>query len=106
MASNKNKTTLDVDYVRKQFPALKKDFIFMDNAGGSQTLKGVMNRITNYLTNYDVQLGASYKVSAQAGAVLDTVHQKLTKFINAKRLVMKLSSLILIMRLMFPAGQI
>lgn len=30
------KHTLDVEYVRAQFPALKSGFIFADNAGGSQ----------------------------------------------------------------------
>jgi len=74
-----------VSYVRKQFPALKKDFVFMDNAGGSQTLGKVMNRITEYLTHYDVQLGASYKVSAAADKVLKETHKTLAKLINAKR---------------------
>jgi len=57
----------------------------MDNAGGSQTLGRVMNRITHYLTNYDVQLGASYEVSASAGKVLKDTHKTLAKLINAKR---------------------
>ena len=76
---------LKVNYVRKQFPALKNKFVFMDNAGGSQTLGRVMNRITDYLTNYDVQLGASYQVSANAGKVLKETHKTLAKLINAKR---------------------
>lgn len=57
----------------------------MDNAGGSQTLKGVMNRITEYLTNYDVQLGASYEVSATAGALLQDSHKTLAQYLNARR---------------------
>lgn len=79
------KKSLDLKFVRKQFPALKKKFVFMDNAGGSQTLKGVMDRITEYLTNYDVQLGASYEVSAKAGVVLKTAHETIAEYINAKR---------------------
>ncbi|MFT5166801.1 MAG: cysteine desulfurase family protein (TIGR01976 family) [Saprospiraceae bacterium] len=85
MSSTENPVILDVDYVRKQFPALKNKFVFMDNAGGSQTLGTVMNRITDYLTNYDVQLGASYEVSANAGKVLNDAHQNIAEFINAKR---------------------
>ncbi len=81
----KSTPTLKVNYVRKQFPALKKNFVFMDNAGGSQTLGRVMNRITHYLTNYDVQLGASYQVSSDAGKALKDTHKTLAKFINAKR---------------------
>ena len=85
MSTNKNPIVLDVNYVRKQFPALKKKFVFMDNAGGSQTLGKVMNRITEYLTSYDVQLGASYEVSANAGKVLEETHQTIAELINAKR---------------------
>lgn len=29
---------LDIEAVRSKFPALKEDQIFLDNAGGSQTL--------------------------------------------------------------------
>lgn len=83
MASNK--PLLDIDYVRNQFPALSRKFTFMDNAGGSQTLGSVMHRITDYLTNYDVQLGASYEVSAKAGKVLDRAHQSIAQYIHAKR---------------------
>ncbi len=85
MSQNKNPISLDIKYVRKHFPALKNKMVFMDNAGGSQTLKGVMNRITDYLTNYDVQLGASYTTSANAGKVLKKAHQTIAEFINARR---------------------
>ncbi len=85
MSSNKNPIVLDVNYVRKQFPALKNNFVFMDNAGGSQTLKNVMSRITEYLSTYNVQLGASYEVSANAGKVLNEAHKSIAEYINAKR---------------------
>lgn len=85
MNSTENTIPIDIKYVRKQFPALKNKFVFMDNAGGSQTLGTVMNRVTDYLTNYDVQLGASYEVSANAGKVLKDAHQVIAEFINAKR---------------------
>lgn len=58
--------TLDVDYVRRQFPALGGDWIYLDNAGGSQTLGTVAERVTDYLLSTDVQLGASYAPSVQA----------------------------------------
>lgn len=37
---------IDIDFVREQFPALERDFIFMDNAGGSQVLGKVAERIS------------------------------------------------------------
>ncbi|MFK8012920.1 MAG: cysteine desulfurase-like protein [Marinicellaceae bacterium] len=77
------KIDFDVDWVREQFPALKNDFIFMDNAGGSQTLKTVMDRITEYLIDYDVQLGASYKTSTLAEQKLNKAKIPLQEWINS-----------------------
>ena len=56
-------THLDLDHVRRQFPALAGDTVFFDNAGGSQTLGAVVDRIADYLRTTNVQLGASYGVS-------------------------------------------
>ena len=80
-----NKIKLDLDFVRKQFPALQRDFIFMDNAGGSQALQSVTDRIQQYFLNYNVQLGGSYEVSAEAGEQFVNVHQKLAEYVNANR---------------------
>lgn len=79
----KNKS-FNIEWVRQQFPALQKPMVFMDNAGGSQTLKPVMDRITEYLTDYDVQLGASYQTSQQASEVLDQSKLAIQNWINAK----------------------
>jgi len=59
---------LDLDLVRSAFPALASGFVFLDNAGGSQTLAGVADRVRDYLLTTNVQLGASYAVSEAAGA--------------------------------------
>jgi cysteine desulfurase family protein (TIGR01976 family) len=80
-----NNKTLDLNFVRKQFPALKRNFIFMDNAGGSQALGRVIERINDYFLNYNVQLGGSYEVSANAAKELKKVHLKLASYINATR---------------------
>ena len=58
---------LDLDFVRSQFPALAGEWTYLDNAGGSQTLAGVADRVRDYLLSTNVQLGASYAVSRQAG---------------------------------------
>ncbi len=76
---------MDIEFVRKQFPALDKDFIFMDNAGGSQILGKVIQRINGYLIHHNVQLGASYKVSKEAGEKLAWATKQIAKFINANR---------------------
>ncbi|KAF8073921.1 pyridoxal phosphate-dependent transferase [Lyophyllum atratum] len=53
----------DIDKARANFPSLKSGFIFGDNAGGSQVTQGVVDRISDYLLNTNVQLGADYSVS-------------------------------------------
>lgn len=76
---------IDLEYVRNQFPALQKDFVFMDNAGGSQALGKVIERISGYLVHHNVQLGASYKVSAEAGQKLRYTMNRIAEFLNASR---------------------
>ena len=71
---------LDPGFVRNRFPALAGDWIFLDNAGGSQVLATVADRVREYLLSTSVQLGATYDVSrlaaervadgARAGALL------------------------------------
>jgi cysteine desulfurase family protein (TIGR01976 family) len=59
---------LDLEQVRAAFPALASGFVFLDNAGGSQVLGGVADRIRDYLLSTSVQLGASYAVAEAATA--------------------------------------
>jgi cysteine desulfurase family protein (TIGR01976 family) len=74
---------LQLDYVRQQFPALAGDWIFFDNAGGSQTLKRVADRISDYLLTTDVQLGASYAISQLAGERVLRARDAVATLINA-----------------------
>lgn len=74
---------MDIKYVREQFPGLKSGFIFMDNAGGSQILGSAVEEISEYLINSNVQLGATYKISALAGDKLNKVTQQIAGFLNA-----------------------
>lgn len=76
---------MDIKYVREQFPALSRDFIFMDNAGGSQVLKKVAERISGYLLYHNVQLGASYKVSAEAGRKLKYATSRIAELLNTSK---------------------
>jgi selenocysteine lyase/cysteine desulfurase len=58
--------SLNIEHVRSQFPSLASGYIFGDNAGGSQVIGDVINRISDYLTNTNVQLGADYSVGQQS----------------------------------------
>ncbi|MDJ0841993.1 MAG: cysteine desulfurase-like protein [Acidobacteriota bacterium] len=75
--------SLDLDFVRRQFPALADGYVYMDNAGGSQTLKSVVDRIGEYLLTSDVQLGATYRVSQTAGERVAAGEAAMARYINA-----------------------
>lgn len=76
-------TPLQLEFVRQQFPSLAGDWVFFDNAGGSQTLKPVVDRIADYLLTSNVQLGASYAVSQQSGDRVAQGAQAVATLINA-----------------------
>ncbi len=59
---------LDPSSVRPFFPGLESDWIYMDNAGGSQIARPVVDRVQSYLLESNVQHGASYEPSRLATA--------------------------------------
>ncbi len=69
--------------VRAAFPALNGDCIFLDNAGGSQVLKRVADRIHDYLLTTSVQLGASYRQSVLAEEKVLSARRAIAELINA-----------------------
>jgi len=76
---------LDLDYVRAQFPGLAGDWVAFDNAGGSQILAGVVERINDFLLHSNVQTGASYERSELAGARVREAQSRIATLINARR---------------------
>lgn len=76
-------TTLDLDFVRSHFPALDQGWTFFDNAGGSQILRPVVERITEFLYHSNVQLGASYEVSQVASDRVNQGTAAIAQLINA-----------------------
>lgn len=76
---------LDIDHVRAQFPGLASPWAFLDNAGGSQVLRTVAERVADYLLTTSVQTGASYAVSQQATARLSEARGKIARLLNAAR---------------------
>jgi cysteine desulfurase family protein (TIGR01976 family) len=76
---------LDIDLARSRFPALESGFAFFDNAGGSQVLKTVADRVSDYLLTTSVQTGASYALSQQATARLAEARRKIARLVNASR---------------------
>ena len=76
--------SLDLNYVRQQFPALDNEWVFMDNAGGSQILKGCVENINEYYYKNNVQLGGSYALSQNAASAFSEGREKISTLFNAK----------------------
>jgi cysteine desulfurase family protein (TIGR01976 family) len=73
----------DVAAVRSSFPALSGKQVYMDNAGGAQVLKSVIDSISQYLSASNVQLGASYPVSKKSTSLFSAGHEAGAQCINA-----------------------
>lgn len=78
--------TLDIDYIRKQFPAFEqsslKGHAFFENAGGSYTCKPVIERLTRYYKERKVQPYAPYEASTLAGAEMDEARERLAEILG------------------------
>ncbi|KAH6854595.1 pyridoxal phosphate-dependent transferase [Chaetomium sp. MPI-CAGE-AT-0009] len=77
--------TLDMNEVRGSFPALAGGNVYFDNAGGSQTLGSVVERVRDYLLNTHVQLGASYVTSKEATKRYGEGYTAAAEFIGASQ---------------------
>lgn len=74
---------LNLDMIRAEFPALQDGCIYLDNAGGSQVLRRVADRVSEYLLGSSVQLGASYAQSQAAGERVLAARRAVAQLVNA-----------------------
>ena len=63
--------TLDLSQIREQFPALKKDAIFLDNPAGTQVAKQVLKRINQYLVDMNANVHGAFATSLASDELLD-----------------------------------
>ncbi|CAN7173053.1 cysteine desulfurase-like protein [Rhizobium sp. LjRoot30] len=73
--------------IRKLFPALEKagDFIFLDNAGGSQVPQSVVDAVAAHLVDYNVQRMAKYQHSQGVDRNLAEARESVALLVNAYR---------------------
>lgn len=73
--------TLDIDFVRAQFPAFSEPSLqgqaFFENAGGSYTCKQVIDRLMRFYTQRKVQPYAPYEASRLGGEEMDEARDRL-----------------------------
>lgn len=74
---------LDLDFARAQFPALAGGWVFLDNAGGSQVLASVADRVREYLLTSSVQVGASYEPARLAAERIAAAARACALLVNA-----------------------
>jgi len=83
-----NNVSLDIDYVRAQFPAfsdpLSAKWSFFENAGGSYVPHNVINHLNHFMTSTKVQPYAEFDTSAIAGDNMDQATELFAEMINAK----------------------
>ncbi len=77
--------TLDLAQVRSNFPGLARGWTLFDNAGGSQILKGAVDRMTEFLFEKNVQIGGTYEVSLAAADALNQARDAAAMLMNASR---------------------
>ncbi len=84
-----NNVSLDVDYVRAQFPAfsdpLSAKWSFFENAGGSYVPHNVINHLNDFMTSTKVQPYAEFDTSTIAGNNMDKATELFAKMINANK---------------------
>jgi len=75
---------LDLTTIRSQFPALKRDAIFLDNPAGTQVARTVLDRMNNYLVEHNANHEGSFATSRESDALVENARQTAADFINAR----------------------
>ncbi|WP_322506807.1 cysteine desulfurase-like protein [Anaerolinea sp.] len=76
---------LNLAVIRSQFPALEKPVVFLDNPGGTQVARSVVERMTRYLTDSNANHGGEFETSRISDAIVDEARQRMADFLNARR---------------------
>lgn len=74
---------LDLEFVRAQFPEACWDWAFFENAGGAFVPHSVINRMTSYMSENQVQPGAPFPLSVKAQERMDLGHHLMAEMIGA-----------------------
>lgn len=80
--------SFDLTRVRSQFPSLHitdngKPRIFLDNPGGTQVAKPVVDRMNHYLLHNNANHGGAFRTSIDSDEVLHEAHAAMADMLNA-----------------------
>jgi cysteine desulfurase family protein (TIGR01976 family) len=75
--------TLDLTFIRSQFPSLNRPAVFFDNPGGTQIAKQALERVNKYLLESNANHEGAFETSIASDEILDKAHQAMADFYNA-----------------------
>ena len=75
---------LDVDFIREQYPASRWQRPFFENAGGAFVPQSVIKRMTDYMTDAQVQTGYPFAESVDASERVNLSQALMAEFIGAE----------------------
>lgn len=74
--------TISSELVRAQFPALKNDFVYLENAGGTQVPGCVIDAVSRFFREANVQTYSTYPASREATRILHDAHEFINLLVN------------------------
>src|ERR1700758_1227533 len=83
--------TLDIDWVRAQFPALAQTIsahsrqhpaVFLDGPGGTQVPQRVIDAISDYLSRNNANTGGAYETSRNTDRMIAEARSAMADFLN------------------------
>ena len=81
-----NQPTLNLEFIRSQFPAFDQDSLegwaFFENAGGSYPSRQTVDRLHRFYTETKVQPYAPYPASTEGGRQMDDAYTRLAGALN------------------------
>lgn len=75
---------LDLERIRHQFPALDGNAVYLDNPGGTQTVKNCLDRMLDYLIETNANHDGAYRTSRASDAVAARAREAAADFLNAR----------------------
>jgi cysteine desulfurase family protein (TIGR01976 family) len=86
----RTETTFDVDALRAEFPALRREqdgrpVAFLDGPGGTQVPQRVIDAVASYLRDTNANHGGAFATSEASDAIVDEAHAAVADLLGAAR---------------------
>jgi cysteine desulfurase family protein (TIGR01976 family) len=75
---------LDLERIRHQFPALTGEAVYLDNPGGTQTVKNCLDRMLEYLIETNANHLGAFKTSRESDATALKAREAAADFLGAR----------------------